>query len=118
MSTLTSYITGFVLSILFTVAVFSLQPLHQLFHHTFLTHQTIWVLYVVFALLQLLVQLFFFLHLSSKKNHWNVAVLGFALFIIALVVGGTLWIMSNVQHNMKQGSPYINNEIKAQNSND
>lgn len=46
------------------------------------------------------------------------AVLGFALFIIALVVGGTLWIMSNVQHNMKQGSPYINNEIKAQNSND
>jgi cytochrome o ubiquinol oxidase operon protein cyoD len=119
MSTLTSYITGFVLSIVLTLAAFGLIQMHEVTHHAFSTHAALMLMFSVLAVLQLLVQLYFFLHLSKKqKTHWNVVVLGFALFIITVVVGGTLWILSSVQHYASNGSPYIDNTITAQNSND
>jgi cytochrome o ubiquinol oxidase subunit IV len=50
---------------------------------------------------QILVHLHFFLHLDgSSAARWNVTALVFTILILALYVGGTLWIMFNLNSRM------------------
>jgi cytochrome o ubiquinol oxidase operon protein cyoD len=118
MSTLKSYILGYLLSIGMTLAAFGALMLHIQTHHAFPTHAQLYPFLVVLAVLQLLVQLFFFLHFGrEQKTHWRAAVLAFALFAVFVLVGGTLWIMQNLNQHMVQNT-YINGQITAQNEND
>ncbi len=56
---------------------------------------------VVAAVMQILVQLHYFLHLdASSEARWNVLAFIFTLFIIFLFVGGTLWIMYDLNARM------------------
>src|ERR1700685_2325114 len=113
MSTITSYITGYALSVLLTLAAFGLLVEHIHTGHTFPTHPELMVGFIALAVAQLLVQLFFFLHVGRGQNrHWNAVALGFALFIVAVIVGGTMWIMANLQQNMVQ-STFINGQINV-----
>ncbi len=53
------------------------------------------------ALLQILVQLHYFLHLDrSSAARWNVTALVFTLMVLLLFVGGTLWIMADLNARM------------------
>ena len=53
------------------------------------------------AVAQMGVHLVFFLHLtSSPDNTNNILALAFGLLIVCLVVFGSLWIMSHLNHNM------------------
>jgi cytochrome o ubiquinol oxidase operon protein cyoD len=55
----------------------------------------------VLAIAQMGVHLVFFLHITTgPDNTNNVMALAFGLLIVFLVVGGSLWIMSNMNHNM------------------
>ena len=120
MSTLKTYITGYALSIALTLAAFGLLAWHSATGHVFPTHAMLAVGFISLAVLQLLVQLFFFLHVGRGQNkYWNAAALGFAFFIIAVLVGGTLWIMANLQHGMSAAQDtYLNGQITVQNEND
>jgi cytochrome o ubiquinol oxidase subunit IV len=92
--TLGSYITGFALSVLFTLAPYYLVV------NNVVTGPTL-VLLIGFALLQLLVQLVFFLHLGREsKPRWNAMLLLFAALVVIIVVVGSLWIMNNLNYNM------------------
>lgn len=94
-STLQGYLTGFFLSLMLTlVAYFSVV-------NEILTGRALLIAVIGLALAQLLVQLVFFLHLGreSKPRH-NLMVFGFMLLIIGIVVGGSLWIMDNLNYNM------------------
>jgi cytochrome o ubiquinol oxidase subunit IV len=56
---------------------------------------------IVLAIAQMGVHLVFFLHITTgPDNANNVLALAFGLLIVFLVVGGSLWIMSNLNHNM------------------
>lgn len=56
---------------------------------------------VVLAIAQMGVHLVFFLHITTgADNTNNVLALGFGLLIVFLVIGGSLWIMANLNHNM------------------
>jgi cytochrome o ubiquinol oxidase subunit IV len=56
---------------------------------------------VVLAIAQMGVHLVFFLHITTgADNTNNVLALAFGLLIVFLVIGGSLWIMSNLNHNM------------------
>ena len=56
---------------------------------------------VVLAIAQMGVHLVFFLHITtSPDNTNNVLALAFGILIVILVIGGSLWIMSNLNHNM------------------
>ena len=113
MSTLKNYIFGYALSIALTLMAFVLIEEHIRTGHTFPSHTGLIIGFVLLALVQLLVQLFLFLHVGRGQNkHWNAVVLGFALFIVSVLVGGTLWIMGNLQHNMVN-SPFLNNQINV-----
>ena len=53
------------------------------------------------AVAQIVVQLHYFLHLSSDSQaRWNVMALILTLMILVLFVGGTLWIMSDLNQRM------------------
>jgi len=92
---LKSYAGGFILSIMLTVIPFSLVLGGSLPRAV--------LLFGIFgaAIVQIMVHLHYFLHLdTSSALRWNLLALLFALLIMTLFVGGTLWIMSHLQYRM------------------
>ena len=56
---------------------------------------------IVFAIAQMGVHLVFFLHITTGPDNTNNAMaLAFGCLIVLLVIGGSLWIMSHLNHNM------------------
>ncbi len=56
---------------------------------------------VVLAIAQMGVHLVFFLHITTgPDNTNNVLALAFGVLIVLLVIGGSLWIMAHLNHNM------------------
>ena len=56
---------------------------------------------IVFAIAQMGVHLVFFLHLTTGPDNTNNAMaLAFGCVIVTLVLGGSLWIMWHLNHNM------------------
>ena len=103
-----SYTTGFILSIVFTLAAYLLVS-RQL-----LSGWGIVIAILGLGVIQLLVQLLFFLHLSREsKPRWNLTVFVFMIGIVLIVVVGSLWIMHNLNYHMmspEQTDTYIQKE--------
>ncbi|BBH24671.1 cytochrome o ubiquinol oxidase subunit IV [Paenibacillus baekrokdamisoli] len=86
---LKSYIIGFILSIVLTII-----PLLIVFKANMGKTATI-ITIMLAAVVQLLVQLFFFMHIrEGEKPRYNVMTLILGLFIVVVIVGGSMWIMS------------------------
>ncbi len=91
---LRNYLVGLALAVLLTVISFWLP-----------TTGSVWgpglpVALVVFAIAQMGVHLVFFLHITTgADNTNNVLALAFGVLIVALLMAGSLWIMSNLSHN-------------------
>ena len=63
----------------------------------------------VLAIAQMGVHLVFFLHITTgPDNTNNVLALAFGVLIVILVVGGSLWIMANLNDNMSVSPDLIN----------
>jgi cytochrome o ubiquinol oxidase operon protein cyoD len=55
----------------------------------------------VLAVAQMGVHLVFFLHITTgPDNSNNVLALAFGVLIVALIIVGSMWIMTNMNHNM------------------
>ena len=90
-----SYIVGFILSILLTIVPYALVVNHLL------TGDALVISVVILGIIQLLVQLIFFLHLSAHPSQrWNLITFSFTLLIVVILVIGSLWIMYNMNYNM------------------
>lgn len=90
-----SYGVGFILSVILTAIPFWLVM------HPVMSKPSTLLLVVVFAVVQVLVHLVYFLHLNrSSEQRWNVIALIFSVVIIAFVVGLSLWIMFSIHHFM------------------
>ena len=118
-----TYLTGFVLAVLLTLLAFglvivgrgcSLEPIDKVLgifpYGEVITgkmpRHLIIVGVFVLAILQISVHLRYFLHLSfGSPQNWNLLAILFALFIIIIMVGGTLWIMNDLNGHMLLGSP-------------
>jgi cytochrome o ubiquinol oxidase subunit IV len=70
---------------------------------------------VVLAIAQTGVHLVFFLHITTgPDNTNNVMALAFGLMIVFLVIGGSLWIMANLNHKYDaDGSDHANAALKC-----
>lgn len=69
---------------------------------------------VALAVAQIGVHLIFFLHLTSAPDNTNNALaLAFGVLIVTLVVGGSLWIMSHLDHNMMPGRAMARMDIET-----
>jgi cytochrome o ubiquinol oxidase subunit IV len=92
---LASYATGFIFSIILTIIAFALV-MNGAFSGLVV------ILGVVAAgVVQILAHLHFFLHLdTSSAMRWNVLALLFTVLIMTLFVGGSIWIMYNLNYRL------------------
>ena len=95
-ATLRSYLTGFVLALVLTLIPFGLVvtggalPRSLIVSGIFLA-----------AIAQVLVHLYYFLHLNrSAGERWNLLVILFTTLILVILAGGTVWIMVNLHRHM------------------
>ena len=94
MGTTKAYVVGFSLSILLTLAAYFLVA------NRLLSGGVLIAAVIGLALVQLAVQLIFFLHLGQEsKPRWNLAVFLGTVSIILIIVIGSLWIMNNLNYN-------------------
>jgi cytochrome o ubiquinol oxidase operon protein cyoD len=89
------YLVGLGLAILLTATSFFIAGTDLVWQ------PSIPVAIIVLAIAQMGVHLVFFLHITTgADNTNNVLALAFGLLIVFLVIGGSLWIMANLNHNM------------------
>lgn len=94
------YVAGYALSLALTSTAFCLVHKHVASHHTTPTDTFMFWALSSLALLQLFVQLVFFLHLDREsKPRWNGMVLAFAVTVVVILVGGSVWIMTNLNYH-------------------
>lgn len=90
-----SYLIGFVLSIVFTLTAYFLTTGHVL------EAWTLALTISALAVAQVFVQLFFFLHLAEEQSpRWNLIAFIFMAIVVVIIVGGSLWIMYNLDYHM------------------
>lgn len=93
-----SYIIGFVLSVILTVIPFGLV-MGDMMSGT----SAIWMI-AIFAAAQIFVQVYFFLHVDFSPEQRNTLYsFLFTVFVVAIVMVGSLWIMHNANENMMPG---------------
>jgi cytochrome o ubiquinol oxidase operon protein cyoD len=108
------YIAGFLLSIILTVVAYLLVQRHVSSGHAAISHDVLIFMITSLALIQLMVQLVFFLHLDSEsKPRWNLTVLLFAALVLVIIVFGSLWIMNNLNYH-QETQDQIDKYIRSQ----
>jgi cytochrome o ubiquinol oxidase operon protein cyoD len=97
---------GYVLSVLLTVCAYFIVT-----RHMFTTGVAFGII-AMLAVLQFMVQILCFLHLGAEtKPRWKQLVFWGMVGVVIVVVGGSIWIMANLNYNMTQAQQqdYINN---------
>lgn len=90
-----SYIIGFVLSLIFTLIPYSLVV------NKTLSGNQLTAVILGFAIVQMLIQIFFFLHLGrGPKPFYNIVFFAATVGLIIVTVGGSIFIMNNLYNNM------------------
>lgn len=105
-----SYITGFVLSIVLTLAAYGVVVNPAYFHAN---STTALVSILALAVVQLVVQMFFFLHIDAEPGRqWKLVVFVSTVGLLLLIVIGSLWIMNHLNYNMTpdQVSHYLQDQ--------
>ena len=96
--TVTSYITGFVLSAILTIIPFWIVMTGSLPRGTTI------IAISLLAAVQVVVHLVYFLHMDrSSEQRWNVLTFIFTIKVLAIILVGSLWVMHNMNANMMHG---------------
>ena len=92
---LRGYVIGYALAIILTVAAFAIAPSKNM------PSFSIEAALVVLAIAQMIVHLIFFLHINTApEQKTNILAFTATMLIIAIVMVGSLWIMSHLAANM------------------
>lgn len=88
-------ILGFLLSLLLTVAAYRIVLHHEL------SDAVLLITVGGLAMLQVILQLVFFLHLGlESKPRWNMITFLFTVLVVFLIFGGSLWIMNRLNYHL------------------
>lgn len=94
-ATVWSYVQGFLYSIALTLAAFAIV------RWRWANGWSALLFLMGLASLQLIAQIVYFLQLGKRSDRqWNILVGLFALLVILIVGGGTLWIMFNLNQRV------------------
>jgi cytochrome o ubiquinol oxidase operon protein cyoD len=91
-----SYLTGFVLSVILTAIPFWLVMTNALAN-------TNWTIAIVVALaaVQIIVHMIYFLHMNTKSDGgWTMMALIFTVIVLAIALTGSIWVMFHLTSNM------------------
>lgn len=98
--TLRGYLTGFVLSVVLTAIPFALVMTG------FLDATTTAIIVLGMALLQVVVHMIFFLHMTTRaEGGWSFLALMFTLVVVIVTLAGSIWVMYHMNANMMPMSP-------------
>lgn len=93
--TIKPYLIGLGLAVVLTAIPFGLAATGVL------PRETTLIIIAALAVVQIFVHLSFFLHIDFKTTpRENLVALAFALVLIFIMVGGSLWIMFDLYHRM------------------
>lgn len=112
--TLSAYLVGFLLSLLVTVIAFGAAAVgstgvedlgkwrsYLAMGATKVNETHIYIILAVLAVVQLYIQVICFLRMNARKEGFiNTMSFLFAIFVVFVVVGGSYWIMWNLNYNM------------------
>ncbi len=100
-ASISSYVTGFGLSLALTLGAYSIVKMHINNSHSSPSDQNLFYLLAILAVVQLFVQLIYFLHMNREsKPKLNRLIMAFAGLVVVVIVGGSLWIMTNLNYHM------------------
>ncbi|MET3559634.1 cytochrome o ubiquinol oxidase operon protein cyoD [Bartonella japonica] len=100
-----SYLVGFILAVLFTLGSF-FPVMYGMMESWAISTKVAYL--IGMAIIQIMVQIVFFLHLNSGPDaKWNLASLWFVVICVFIIVGGTWWAISHLNYNMMGGSGRI-----------
>jgi cytochrome o ubiquinol oxidase subunit IV len=104
-----SYIAGFITSIVLTLAAYFTVV------DGGMSAVTVLAIILALAVVQLVVQMFFFLHVGAQPGrNWKLTVFGSTLVLVLIIVIGSLWIMNHLNYNMMANpaamQQYINDQ--------
>jgi cytochrome o ubiquinol oxidase operon protein cyoD len=106
---LASYISGFVLSLIFTLSAYIITVSHVF---------NLWAVVVIISILafaQFVVQMVLFLHLGSEQRpRWKLMVFGMMATIVIIIVAGSLWIMTALNGRMMPSTHQQEKYMKSQ----
>ena len=101
MNRIVSYSVGLVLALILTVAAFSLVIAYSQSVTGGLSRTVVIAAVLILAMVQLAVQLYFFMHLGRGKDaRWNTTAFATTFFAILVVVLASVWIMNHLNYNM------------------
>ncbi len=110
MNTLPRYILGFLLSLGLTAVAFWLVQAHMNSVGV-LSPEILILALVVLALIQLVVQAVCFLRVGAGTHAaWNTALLSFTFFVVVVIAGWSLWIMSNLTNQTRTAEEIFKSE--------
>ncbi len=102
MPTYKPYITGFVLCVAFTLGAYFSVVSHSPYALLIIT---------ALAVVQLMVQLVFFLYLGrGPDSHWNLVTFFSMVSIVVILIVGSIWIMNHLNYNMMSDETIIKDE--------
>ena len=95
-STFSGYMTGFLLSIILTAI-----PFWLVMAKVISDRPTAVMALGGFAVIQILVHMFYFLHMNGKvEGGWTLLSTIFTVVFVAIAIAGTLWVMFHMNTNM------------------
>ncbi len=96
--TLKLYLTGFIFSVALTALSFSLTTVK------FFSLPILIAVLIFLAVTQAFIQLIFFMHMGKEhKPRWMTLVFYFMVMVVVIVVLGSLWIISDLDHRVMPG---------------
>ncbi len=108
-SAVLKYVGGFIGALIMTAAAFSLVQSRILMGGWLVA------LLMLFAVVQLWIQLTFFLHVGEEaKPRWRLTALLFTAVMVLVIVIGSLWIMYHLNYNMMMTPQQMDTYMKAQ----
>ncbi|RXZ36752.1 cytochrome o ubiquinol oxidase subunit IV [Oxalobacteraceae bacterium CAVE-383] len=96
-STLSGYMTGFLLAVILTAIPFWLVMRGVDARDS----NTIALVILGFAAVQIVVHMIYFLHMNTKsEGGWSMLALIFTLVLVVITLSGSIWVMYHLNHNM------------------
>ena len=93
---LSSYMLGFVLSVVLTAI-----PFWLVMGGTLPSKQITALVIMAFAVVQIVVHMVYFLHMNTRsENGWSMMALIFTIVMVVIALSGSLWVMNHLNSNM------------------
>ena len=91
-----SYMLGFVLSVVLTAI-----PFWLVMSGILPSKQITALVIMAFAVVQIVVHMIYFLHMNTaSENGWSMMALIFTIVMVVIALSGSLWVMSHLNSNM------------------